>query len=134
MFSFAAGGDRQILMPPKFAADIKPDVMYSLATLAPGRASIVDLAFDLGTTLPRNSAVFCLSLSAPPRLREALEILREQGMDVRWYCARREAFEQKQTRGRNDGAAKSTRNGNLLAAELRPGMRLEHALEYGAVS
>ena len=130
-FALAAGGDRHILLPPAFAAETKPDVMYTLATLKPGRIAAVDLAFELGKTLPRNSAVFVLSLSTPPMLREALEILRQQDMDVRWYCARREAFAGKRAKERSDPSAQKSGDSDLFAAELRPGMNLDRALEHG---
>jgi len=92
-FAFAAGGSKPILVTPKLAAEIKAEVMYDLATIQPGKQQVQYLLDEWARTLPRNTVIFALSLSDNLPLRSTLESLQEQGMDLRWFTARKKDFE-----------------------------------------
>ncbi|MCK5802609.1 MAG: DUF58 domain-containing protein [Lentisphaeria bacterium] len=123
--SFAAGGAKPILIPPRAAVEVSREAMYHLATLQPGDIPVSDLVLELARQLPRKSVVFCLSLSTPKTLVETVELLCEQGVDVRWYCARREAFAPATRRKHTtDEQVKLP----FEVAQLHPDMRLGKAL------
>ncbi len=124
-FALAAGGRQALLLGPKPASEIQPDVLFELATLQPGSTPLDAVAYDLVRQLPRETVVFCLSLSTSRALSGTLSVLREQGMTVHWSCARRQAFEPKKTRsaGFADGDPVPVL-GQLEPAQLHPGMPL----------
>lgn len=125
--ALAAAGETATLVRPALASAAANEALYTLARLRPGSASLAHAAFELGRLLPRNTVVFCFSLAAPHDLTDALHVLVEQGMDVRWYCARRDAFA---ARRRTPPAAPVTGRGHDLApTELLPGMGLREALK-----
>ena len=87
------GGDKPLTIPPTPAGECCEEALYRLATMSPGKTSLSILIEETARTLPRNTVVFCLSLSAEgPALLHALAGLRVAGMDVRWYCADKEGF------------------------------------------
>jgi uncharacterized protein (DUF58 family) len=133
-FGFAAAGAAPVVVRPALASAVCAEVMYALATLRPGPVTLAAAAGELARQLPRNTVVFCFSLAAPRDLADALGLLTEQGMQVRWYCARRDVF----------GAATGGRGHHrpvtlepaprwlLAPTELLPGMGLEEALKLHA--
>ena len=63
---------------------------------------------------------------------DALGVLTEQGMQVRWYCARRDVFgERREGRQRHPRPAtpEAAARWALAPTELLPGMGLEEALK-----
>ena len=135
-FGLAASGESLKLVRPRLASDAVGEVMVTLARLEPGKARVSDALFALTELLPRGSVIFCLSLGVTRTLSEALDTVALQGMNVRWYCASRDAFA-----GEADepGASSRTRFGersrrrvsmrdHVVPVQLRPGMRLEEAL------
>jgi len=91
--SMVTGGDKPLRIPPTPAVECCEEALYHLATLSPGKTSLSILIEETLRTLPRNSVVFCLSLSAEgPSLLHAMNGLRDAGMDVRWYCADKKGF------------------------------------------
>jgi uncharacterized protein (DUF58 family) len=129
-FAFGAGGSRGILIPPKLAATAEAEVLYDLATLRPGNVSIVDVAYELGDRLPRNTVVFCLSLAATAQLGEALHVLNQQGMTVHWLCAPRQAFREEGSKAQAKRARGRTAELPVPVANLTPGMRLRQVLSF----
>jgi uncharacterized protein (DUF58 family) len=129
-FGFAAAGAVPVVVRPTLAAEVCGEVMYALATLRPGPLTLAATADELARQLPRNTVVFCFSLAAPRELAEALSVLIEQGMQVRWYCARRDAFGGRQGRRASPPAPpESAPRWALAPTELLPGMGLEEALK-----
>ncbi len=132
-FAFAAGGAKPAVIMPKSASEAHPEVMYSLATLAPGNVRLNTLLEDLGRALPGNTVVFCLSLSADNiPLRQALEALVGEGMDVRWYYAGKKAFaaaKAKKTMAAEAESAARPKSPSLITpVQLTPDMNLSQAL------
>jgi uncharacterized protein (DUF58 family) len=129
-FGFAAAGAVPVVVRPALAAEVCGEVMYALATLRPGPVTLAAAAGELARQLPRNTVVFCFSLAAPRALAEALSVLTEQGMQVRWYCARRDVFGANQGRkGPQAAVPESAARWALAPTELLPGMGLEEALK-----
>lgn len=126
--AFAAGGSRCVLMPTRPAADAKQDILYALATLQPGDVPLAHVAFELGSHLPRNSVVYCLSLATPRSLSEALEVLRQDGMTVRWFCAHRGAFGKPSSAEKRVAKSPPATGVLLEAGQMSPGMDLGRAL------
>jgi len=124
-----AGGMQRFIMPPKLAAEAQQDVLYQLAVLQPGKVALADVVYELGSLLPRNTVIFCLSLATNSRLLDALEILSHQSMTVRWFCARPNVF-----RTTMPGVTPEPLEepepfpGPLQAVNLAPGMRFATAL------
>jgi len=127
--AFGAGGERCVIMPSRPAAEVQQDILYTLATLQPGDVPLAHVAYQLGTHLPRNSVVYCLSLATPKSLAGALETLRQDGMTVRWFCAHSQAFLKPSAAGKR-GAPKPGLTGRpqLDVAQMSPGMDLARAL------
>jgi uncharacterized protein (DUF58 family) len=129
--AFAAGGSRILLQPPRPAPEVQHDVLYSLASLRPGRVPVSEAAYALAQLLPRGTVVFCLSLSVNKAMREAMETLMEKGLQVRWYCADRETFQTTKRKGssvKTEIAERALANSVVTVAQLRPDMHLEEAL------
>ena len=127
-FTLAAGGESMLLMPSRPAAEAKHEIMYSLATLKPGRVRLAEVAYELGKRLPRNTVIFCLSLATPLPLARALDVLSQEGMTVRWFCARREAFAEVQERKRDPRSPRVARRFPVPVAQVHPAMRIGRAL------
>jgi uncharacterized protein (DUF58 family) len=127
---FAAAGAVPVVVRPGLASEVCGEVMYALATLRPGPLTLTAVAGDLARQLPRNTVVFCFSLAAPRDLVDALSLLTEQGIQVRWYCARRAVFGAPGGRPepRSPGPESSPRWA-LTPTELLPGTGLEEALK-----
>ena len=124
-FALGAGGSKKIILPPKLASESEIENLYQLAILQPGRVPLAEVVYDLAESLPNDTMVFCLSLATPRPLAEALHVLRLQGMSVRWYCARRDAF--RENNGKADTPAADVDGQTTMlvqAAELHPGMPL----------
>ncbi len=129
-FGFAAAGAVPVVVRPALASEVCGDVMYALATLRPGPVTLAAVAGDLARQLPGNTVVFCFSLAAPRDLADALSGLVEQGMQVRWYCARRAVFGP--SPGHTEPRSVLPESGPrwaLSPTELVPGMGLEEALK-----
>ena len=93
------------------------------------RAAIFDLNGVLrGKRLPRNTVIFCLSLATPLPLARALDVLSQEGMTVRWFCARREAFAEVQERKRDPRSPRVARRFPVPVAQVHPAMRIGRAL------
>ncbi len=128
--SFAAGGDEGVVIPPALSSELEEEIMFRLALLKPGRIKVEDVAVTLGEQLPRESVLFCFSLSATRSLATTLELLAAGGVSVRWYCAAPEAFSdavrrqsegQKPLRWMQSGEAVSL-------VHLHPGISINSAL------
>ena len=129
--AFGTGGEYKLLIEPALASQVKRDLLYRLAALQPGKVSLADVAMDLGERLPRDSVVFCLSLSMSDALAKALQILALQGMTVRWFCAARYAFKTPETgRATAEVPAPVRQGGGVDLVHLRPGIPLTGALCY----
>ena len=128
--AFAAGGKREVVVESRPAAEAEWQVLYELAVLEPGPMPLDGVAFRLGESLPRNTVVYCLSLSTSPALAQALTVLTDQGMAVRWYCAEREAFSARDAPMRRDGVARSPEMGMPDVIQLHPGMPLAKAFTH----
>ncbi len=127
-FAFAAGGAQPILVRPRAASEAKEEIMYLLATLAPGKNSLVEPVAELSELLPRNTVVFCLTLGgASKEMREMLEGLLSLGMDIRWYNASREAFQPKRKKQEEPSQPEAV-SGVLRAVEVYPKLNLKAAL------
>jgi uncharacterized protein (DUF58 family) len=125
--ALAAAGEKVTLVRPALASAACDEALYTLAMLRPGTSSLANAAFELGRLLPRNTVVFCFSLAAPHDLAAALEVLAEHSMDIRWYCARRDAFG---ARGRGPQQTPPAAVGrSLVPTEFLPGTRLQEALK-----
>jgi len=132
-FAFASGGSIPVTFLPRLANEMRGEIMYHLATIRPGNVRLAPLIDEIGQALPKNTVVFCLSLSAEGMpLSSALESLVNLGMDVRWYCASRQAFANK-----SDAASKrhSTKRHapkknefDLKAVQITPDMSIQQAL------
>jgi hypothetical protein len=132
--AFGAGGTHELLLQPALASQMKRELLYRLAALQPGTVSLAQVALNLGERLPRDTVVFCLSLSMPEVLARNLEILALQGMTVRWFCAPRYAFKGKAPEdGRAMGEAPPARRGGGVfdIVHLRPGVPLTGVLCHG---
>jgi len=127
-FAFAAAGSVTTVVRPALASDACNEVMYALATLRPGPALLAPAAYEMVRQLPRSTVVFCFSLAAPRDLTDALRVLLDHGMQVRWYCARRDVFRATDRSHSQRAAAPRVAGGGLVPAELAPGMGLEEAL------
>ncbi|NLF15800.1 MAG: DUF58 domain-containing protein [Lentisphaerae bacterium] len=128
--AFAAAGAGSSMVRPALASDAHDDIMVHLATLKPGPQALAPAAYELVRTLPRQTVVFCFSLAAPRDLAEALQVFVEQGMQVRWYCARRDVFDSARGRRSRSPSAAARQAGDLVPAELAPGMGLDKALVW----
>lgn len=128
--AFAAGGDRLLTQSPRPSPEIQQDILYNLATLRPGRVALPDVAYALAQMLPTKTVVFCFSLGVSKPLRDSLDTLVASGLEVRWFCADREAFRPKaKRRPAKAGEGGDEGTGHLVAAaQVRPDMRLEEAL------
>lgn len=92
-FAFTSGGMHPVTVSPMLASECRTEIMYHLATLRPGKVRLAPMIDGIARSLPKNTVVFCLSLSYEnTALRTALDALVGLGMDVRWYCAGKEAF------------------------------------------
>lgn len=128
--AFAAAGADTVVVRPSLAADVYGEVMYALATVRPGPASLAPSAYEMVRQLPRQTVVFCFTLAAPRDLTDALHALVDHGMQVRWYCARRDVFS---ARGASAPRRSKAPSGgvsvdSLTPAEVVPEMGLEEAL------
>ncbi|NLE54199.1 MAG: DUF58 domain-containing protein [Lentisphaerae bacterium] len=134
-FAFAAGGSKPILVTPKLAAEVKAEVMYDLATLQPGKQQVQHIIDEWARALPRNTVIFALSLSDNLPLRSTLESLQEQGMDLRWFTARKKDFEPagaKQSKparraAADSNAAAAAPSGILTPTFLQPALGIKQA-------
>ncbi|OGV64535.1 MAG: hypothetical protein A3K19_01210 [Lentisphaerae bacterium RIFOXYB12_FULL_65_16] len=90
--SFAAGGQSMTLMPTRLATQALQEILLQLAVLKAGPIPVDRVAYDLAMRLPRNTVVYCLTLDTADPARDALRVLEQQGMGVRWFCAPPEAF------------------------------------------
>jgi uncharacterized protein (DUF58 family) len=126
--ALAAAGEKARVVRPALASAACNEGLYALATLRPGTSSLAHAALELGRLLPRNTVVFCFSLAAPRDLTDALDVLVEQGMDVRWYCARRDAFAARR-RPPPERASGAVGSRSLVPTEFLPGTRLQEALK-----
>lgn len=128
-FSFVSGGFKPVTVTPRLASECRAEVMYHLATLRPGNVRLASLVDDITRTLPKNTVVFCLSLNNDnAKLQTALDCLVGMGMDVRWYCASRKAFDKDK---KTDSGAKSRHRetpGSVKAIQITPGMSMQQAL------
>jgi uncharacterized protein (DUF58 family) len=130
--AFGAGGTHKLLVQPALASQVKRELLYRLAALQPGNVALADVAMDLGERLPRDSVVFCLSLSMSDSLARTLQILALQGMTVRWFCAARYAFKAAAPgRGPAEAPATLRLGGVLDVVHLRSGIPLTGALCHG---
>ena len=127
-FAFGAGGSRPILLAPSLASEAVDDVMYQLTTLKPGRVALAEVALELGERLPRNTAVFCFSLAMPRPLEEALSVLVDQGLAVRWFCAPRNTFAPNRTPTEREATALRSRRPSLEPSFLHPSLPLSQVL------
>lgn len=137
-FALAAGGSRPILISPKLAADVKTEIMYELATLEPGKQQVQHIVDEWVRALPRNTVIFALSLNDSLPLRNSLQSLQEQGMDLRWFAARKRDFEpsgkkrKRQQRHRaaaaQEGAAAARPDSSILTPTfLQPTLGIKQA-------
>jgi uncharacterized protein (DUF58 family) len=130
--AFAAGGERMILMPNRLATQALQEILLSLAVLKPGPVPIDRVAYDLAQHLPRGTVVYCLTLDTADSARDALLVLAQQGMGVRWLCAPPEAFPPlRPVPPPTTAAAAATRRrvgGYIQPALLHQGMGLAAAL------
>jgi uncharacterized protein (DUF58 family) len=92
--AFAAAGERVILLPPAPATELEPLLLVELANLKPGQTPFPALAYQLAEHLSPGTVVFCLCLEESPALLQSLELLTQQGMSVRCFCARKDTFAQ----------------------------------------
>ncbi len=127
-FALAAAGDGVSVVRPAQASTACAEALYALATLRPGSTPLTQPALELGRLLPRDTVMFCFSLAAPHDLADALAVLAERGMDVRWYCARREVFLRRTLSGPIPAPAPGGGLRSLAPAEVGPGMSLVEAL------
>ncbi|NMA43231.1 MAG: DUF58 domain-containing protein [Oligosphaeraceae bacterium] len=125
--SFAAGGSKLRLSPPKAAASARQNILYNLAAIKPGNVALLPALNALLPMLSKNTVVFCLSLSDSPALRLALDALLHAGMDVRWCLAPRQSFSAKKEKVQEKPAA-ITRESILKPIHVSPETNLEQAL------
>ncbi|NLF92989.1 MAG: DUF58 domain-containing protein [Oligosphaeraceae bacterium] len=129
--AFAAGGSKMVLMGPQTAASANAAIRYSLATLKPGKVTLLPVLSALLPLLSRNTVVFCLSLSDNPPLRSALDALLAAGMDVRWCCADRASFAGKgkaRLKARQHKTHPAPAGTFVRAVQATPDSKLEHVL------
>ena len=74
------------------AAGVNVKVMELLTEIRPCRSNIENLVADVLESLPRNSVLYMLSMTAPPALQEMLRILEDQNIRLQWVCASKEYF------------------------------------------
>jgi uncharacterized protein (DUF58 family) len=128
---FGVGGEREILIAPGPASSLEWDILYQLAVLQPGGVSVADVALRLGERLPPETVVYCFSLSTPARLAQALGVLGDQGMTVRWFCAAPESFGGPDGRGREVPAvARAESRGVVEVVQLHPGLPLDRVMTH----
>jgi uncharacterized protein (DUF58 family) len=130
--AFAAGGNKLTILQPEAAASARYDILYNLATLKPGNVTLLPALGELLPLLAGNTVVFCLSLSDSPPLRNALDTLKQAGMDVRWYCAPRDLFSGKARKPKQREIISST--SFVKPIQVTPDTRLDQALNMGVLN
>ena len=130
--AFAAGGARPLIMPFQAASQALPTILYELAVLEQGNVSLPEVAYELGARLEAGTIVFCLSLSTSKPVSDALQILSERGLIIRWLCADRKAFAPQPWRNRpaTRRTARRLRDLPFPVVDLHPDRSLAGALAH----
>lgn len=128
--AFAAGGCRDVVLGSRPAARAERQVLQELAVLEPGPVRLDGVALTLAESLPRNTLVYCLSLSTGRPLARALSVLTDQGMTVRWYCADRKVFSAPNSPRRPDDITRSVEPDVPDAVQMHPGVPLAKAFTH----
>jgi len=132
--AFAAGGAERIFFPPAPAARMRATIPAMLAVLQPGRYRLAGSALELGNFLASDTAVYCFSLSTSRPLAEALDLLSQTGMTVRWFCADRDVFRRARAdKGRAVARARSPVHSRwqMPVVQVHPSMSLSGAFSHG---
>ena len=74
------------------AAGVQVKIMELLTEIRPCRNKIENLMADVLESLPQNSVLYMLSMTASPALQGMLRILEDQNIRLQWVCASKEHF------------------------------------------
>lgn len=91
-FSFFAYFNGSLMQINGDAAGIRLKILELLTELQPSENKVENLLADVMETIPQNSTLYLLSMTAAPELKAMLSLLEDQNIRLEWVCAAKEYF------------------------------------------